>query len=163
MTKSSFFFQELLVGVGPGSSTASQVQWYGRRSSQCLEWLLLLACGLAPFEKTSGCHRERQNRRHVRLGCRPSRHVPKEVKTFGINIDINKCLSSNSLLFSRHYFKLWLPLAILLPTIVSAYISGESLFKCFMCWVGFRLFLSLNFTWFVNSWAHLYGTKPFDK
>lgn len=53
--------------------------------------------------------------------------------------------------------------SLILPTSVPVYFWNEdpivALFCCFFC----RTVLQLNGTWLVNSAAHLYGTRPFDK
>lgn len=63
----------------------------------------------------------------------------------------------------RHYKLLYTIFALLLPTAVPIYCWNEdpiiSLFVAFFA----RAIISLNATWLVNSAAHLYGTRPFDK
>lgn len=58
---------------------------------------------------------------------------------------------------------LYLIFSLLLPTSVPCVLWGEdvwvALFTCFFT----RVVIQLNATWLVNSAAHLYGTRPFDK
>lgn len=58
---------------------------------------------------------------------------------------------------------LYLIFSLLLPTSVPCVFWGEdawvALFSCYFV----RIVLQLNGTWLVNSAAHLYGTRPFDK
>lgn len=50
-----------------------------------------------------------------------------------------------------------------LPTVLPHFLWGESYWNAFFTAGILRLVLSLNFTWSVNSFAHLWGTKPYDK
>lgn len=63
----------------------------------------------------------------------------------------------------RHYKVLYTIFALCLPTLIPIVFWGEdpiiSLFTSFFT----RTILNLNATWLVNSAAHLYGTRPFDK
>lgn len=65
--------------------------------------------------------------------------------------------------FCRHYKLLYTIFALLLPTMIPIVCWNEdpivALFVCFFA----RAVISLNATWLVNSAAHLYGTRPFDK
>lgn len=67
------------------------------------------------------------------------------------------------LLFSSHYKLCYIIFSLILPTSVPVYFWNEdpvvALFCCFFC----RTVIQLNGTWLVNSAAHLYGTRPFDK
>ncbi|KAH9388044.1 hypothetical protein TYRP_009248 [Tyrophagus putrescentiae] len=65
--------------------------------------------------------------------------------------------------FQRQFYK---PLAIFctfyLPTYIPYYFWGENFYVAFYL-SAFRYCFSLHSTWLVNSAAHLYGTKPYDK
>ncbi|XP_021072086.1 acyl-CoA desaturase 4 [Mus pahari] len=64
----------------------------------------------------------------------------------------------------RRYYKLAVTLIfIILPTLVPWYLWGET-FRHSLCVANFlRYAVLLNFTWLVNSAAHLYGYRPYDK
>jgi len=63
----------------------------------------------------------------------------------------------------RHYTILWFVFAIMLPMIFAVYVLDYPWWKAALTWGAFRIVLGLNLTWLVNSWAHLIGTRPFDK
>lgn len=51
----------------------------------------------------------------------------------------------------------------MLPTLIPVYFWNEDpLISLFVCYFG-RSIVALNGTWSVNSAAHLFGTRPFDK
>lgn len=63
----------------------------------------------------------------------------------------------------RYYVPLFALIAIIFPTIVPYYFWNEclwiSFWTCFVC----RFCTTLNIAFFVNSVAHMYGDKPYDK
>ncbi|QIH04884.1 hypothetical protein [Dasineura jujubifolia toursvirus 2a] len=63
--------------------------------------------------------------------------------------------------------RLFIPLKIIfcfiLPVWAHMIVCNENLRLAIMAQVFLRYAISLNFTWLVNSAAHLYGDKPFDK
>ncbi|KAL5284328.1 hypothetical protein ACFFRR_006548 [Megaselia abdita] len=63
----------------------------------------------------------------------------------------------------KFYIPLFALLAIALPVLVPCYFWGEDLWFSF--WVNFnlRFCTTLNIAFFVNSVAHMYGNKPYDK
>lgn len=50
-----------------------------------------------------------------------------------------------------------------IPTYMACYLLDESLTNSWYVVAIFRYVASLNGTWLVNSWAHIWGTKPYDK
>lgn len=54
-------------------------------------------------------------------------------------------------------------LAIAMPVLVPHYLWGEDLWVSFWVNFNFRFCVTLNIAFCVNSFAHLYGNKPFDK
>lgn len=50
-----------------------------------------------------------------------------------------------------------------MPIAVPMVFWNESFFVSFMVPFLLRTVLVLNFTWMVNSWAHAFGTRPYDK
>lgn len=49
------------------------------------------------------------------------------------------------------------------PTVVPMYFWGESFKNAYYVSTMLRYALELHFTWLVNSAAHLWGNKPYDK
>ena len=64
---------------------------------------------------------------------------------------------------ARYYNYLYVLLSILFPTVVPVYCWGETWWNSFIISFITRTFVVLNIAWLVNSWAHLYGTHPFNK
>lgn len=87
-----------------------------------------------------------------------------DVKEKGKKLDISDLLNDPVCAIQR---KVYLPsvalLCFIMPTVIPWYYWGESLeISYFVCAV-FRYTLALNFTWLVNSAAHLWGNKPYDR
>ena len=65
---------------------------------------------------------------------------------------------------ARRYF---LPLKILfcfvLPTIVPVYFWNEDWYYAILSQIFMRYAFVLNVTWSVNSVAHMFGWRPYDK
>lgn len=66
-------------------------------------------------------------------------------------------------LFRRYFIPLRTFLCFIMPTAVPIYFWGESFYWAFMSQCVMRYVLNLNFTWLVNSAAHMWGTRPYDK
>jgi len=86
------------------------------------------------------------------------------VKERGKLIDISDIVNDPVCAFQR---KVYLPSVVLMcfviPTVVPWYFWGESAWiSYFVCGI-FRYTAVLNATWLVNSAAHLWGNKPYDK
>lgn len=68
------------------------------------------------------------------------------------------------LLFPRRYYKSSVVLmCFVIPTFVPWYLWGESLWNAYFLASILRYTISLNVTWLVNSAAHMYGNRPYDK
>jgi len=76
-------------------------------------------------------------------------------------------LSSCSFMFMFDVYRLYLPLVVLLcfvmPTAVPVYCWGESGWTAFFTSGIFRYVALLHYTWTVNSVAHLWGNRPYDR
>ena len=82
----------------------------------------------------------------------------------GRNIDVNDLKEDPVVMFQdRYYIKLCLLFSVLIPAFVPWYFWGESALVSFFFLFAFRYITSLHCTWFVNSVAHLWGHKPYDK
>lgn len=86
----------------------------------------------------------------------------------------NKCIlrknSVSALKFSRffffnprHYKPLTIIFNIILPTLVPWYFWNEALLNSFFVCFAFRYAYLLNVTWSVNSFAHIWGSRPYDE
>ncbi|XP_018579049.1 acyl-CoA Delta(11) desaturase-like [Anoplophora glabripennis] len=61
------------------------------------------------------------------------------------------------------YYMILMPIAcFILPTLAPMYLWNETFVDAF-CINIFRYILTLHATWLVNSAAHLYGHKPYDR
>ena len=86
-----------------------------------------------------------------------------EVKRRGATLDLSDLEAYSVVTFQRRYY-ITLVLLVwgIIPTIVPL-LWGEQLLLSFMFFVPFRYVLSLNLTWCINSWAHTYGNRPYNK
>ncbi|CAG0887983.1 unnamed protein product [Darwinula stevensoni] len=87
-----------------------------------------------------------------------------EVMRKGKTIDCSDLLEDPIVYYQRKYY---LPLGILccfvIPAVTAWYFLGEDLWVAFWyCSIG-RYVLFIHGTWLVNSAAHLWGEKPYDK
>jgi len=82
----------------------------------------------------------------------------------GKEIDISDLYADPLLVFQRKFYK---PLVVLIcfimPTVVPWYYWGESAWTAYFVAGVLRYCFCLNFTFLVNSAAHLWGTRPYDK
>ncbi|KAL0964576.1 hypothetical protein UPYG_G00325860 [Umbra pygmaea] len=87
-----------------------------------------------------------------------------EVIEKGKKLELTDLKADEIVMFQKKYYKMSvLLLCFLMPTLVPWYFWGETL------WVGYfipcllRYTLVLNATWLVNSAAHMWGNRPYDK
>ncbi|XP_059109216.1 stearoyl-CoA desaturase 4-like [Peromyscus eremicus] len=86
------------------------------------------------------------------------------VKEKGGKLDMSDLQAEKLVMFQRRYYKPAVMLiCIVLPTLVPWYFWGESFQHSFYAATLLRYALVLNFTWLVNSAAHLYGYRPYDR
>ncbi|XP_031334923.1 acyl-CoA Delta(11) desaturase-like isoform X2 [Photinus pyralis] len=82
----------------------------------------------------------------------------------GKEIDMDDVLADPVVQFHvKHFSILKMMLAFIIPSIVPPLLFGEDWFWSIVAICVYRYCCSLNFTWFVNSAAHLWGYKPYDK
>jgi len=87
-----------------------------------------------------------------------------EVIEKGKQIDISDLKECPILSFQNKYYSILMPLmCFILPTIVPMYFWGETFLNSYFVATMFRYVLTLNVTWLVNSAAHKFGGKPYDK
>ncbi|XP_074034084.1 acyl-CoA Delta-9 desaturase isoform X1 [Leptinotarsa decemlineata] len=86
-----------------------------------------------------------------------------EVKSKGKGIDMSDLEEDPILKFQDKHYMILMPLvAFVIPTLAPMYFWNET-FVNSLCINIFRYVLTLNATWLVNSAAHLYGHKPYDR
>ena len=82
----------------------------------------------------------------------------------GRTVDISDLKQDGVVMFQhRFYLPLCILLTIILPTVIPWYCWGESYFIAFFHLFALRYVLTLHATWFVNSAAHLWGSRNYDK
>lgn len=82
----------------------------------------------------------------------------------GKQIDMSDLYEDPVVAFQKKYY-LWLMpiLCFVLPTTVPMYCWGESYRCAFFVATLFRYTFTLNMTWLVNSAAHMWGDRPYDR
>uniref|UniRef100_T1HR83 FA_desaturase domain-containing protein n=1 Tax=Rhodnius prolixus TaxID=13249 RepID=T1HR83_RHOPR len=87
-----------------------------------------------------------------------------DVKAKGKVVDMSDIDKDWVVSFQRKYYTIIMPiLCFLIPTVVPVYLWNESWSSSWYIAGVLRYTLSLNGTWLVNSAAHIWGTKPYDK
>lgn len=82
----------------------------------------------------------------------------------GRGIDVSDLLEDPFVVFQKKYYKFLMPsFCFLFPTLIPVYCWGESWTNSWFVATMFRYTLSLNVTWLVNSAAHMWGGKPYDR
>lgn len=86
------------------------------------------------------------------------------VKLKGKTVDLSDLYSDKVVTIQRKFYKLSvLVMCFLVPTVVPNYFWGESLWNAFFLAGILRYTATLNATWLVNSAAHIWGNRPYDK
>jgi stearoyl-CoA desaturase (Delta-9 desaturase) len=79
-------------------------------------------------------------------------------------IDMSDLYADPVLRFQRnHYFVVMPMMCFVFPTVVPYVFWDESLLYSWLVPTCLRYIISLNAIWSVNSFAHLFGNKPYDK
>ena len=87
-----------------------------------------------------------------------------DVKEKGKGIDISDLKKNPVLAFQKRYYLVLMPLlSFIIPTVVPVVCWNETWSNSFFVATILRYVYSLNGTWLVNSAAHMYGNKPYDK
>uniref|UniRef100_A0A1A8F1S0 stearoyl-CoA 9-desaturase n=1 Tax=Nothobranchius korthausae TaxID=1143690 RepID=A0A1A8F1S0_9TELE len=82
----------------------------------------------------------------------------------GRKLELTDLLSDKVVMFQRRYYKLSvLLMCFLIPTFVPWYLWRESLWVAYFVPALLRYTLVLNASWLVNSAAHMWGNRPYDK
>ncbi|XP_042545355.1 acyl-CoA desaturase 1-like [Dipodomys spectabilis] len=86
------------------------------------------------------------------------------VREKGGLLDLSDLKAEKLLMFQRRYYKpSVLLMCFILPTLVPWYCWGETFRHSLYVAAFLRCVVALNMTWMVNSVAHLYGYRPYDK
>lgn len=96
------------------------------------------------------------------IGWLMSRKHPKVIE-YGKKLDMSDLENDKWVMFQmKYYTPLYIVFAFLMPVAIPIYFWNEEPFYSFL---GFftRYVVSLNITWLVNSAAHKFGTRPYDK
>lgn len=87
-----------------------------------------------------------------------------DVTAAGKKVDISDLKADPFLRIQRDYWAILMPLfCFVLPTMIPPYLWGESWSTAWFVPACFRYVFVLNATWCVNSVAHIWGHKPYDK
>ncbi|KAH8241258.1 hypothetical protein KR032_005452 [Drosophila birchii] len=82
----------------------------------------------------------------------------------GKQIDLSDLEQDRLVMFQKKYYMLLMPLiCFLMPTVLPMYLWGESLNVSWHVVALLRWVTTLNLIWLVNSSAHMYGKRPYDK
>ncbi|XP_072392416.1 (11Z)-hexadec-11-enoyl-CoA conjugase-like [Diabrotica undecimpunctata] len=85
-----------------------------------------------------------------------------DVKIKGKNIDMSDVAADPVVQFQRKYYvPLGLSLTFILPSIATVYFFQETVVNAILLSI-MKYILTVNGTWCVNSFAHMYGWKPYD-
>nr|XP_022906820.1 acyl-CoA Delta(11) desaturase-like [Onthophagus taurus] len=88
----------------------------------------------------------------------------KDVIAKGKKIDLSDLEKDPVVMFQKKYYAILMPLlCFILPSVIPWYFWNETgVVSYYVAGVG-KYIWAVNGTWLVNSAAHLYGTKPYDK
>lgn len=87
-----------------------------------------------------------------------------DVKNKGRLIDMSDMLADPIVrLQHRHYLPLVAVCCFAIPTLIPYMMWNETLYNAFYICALLRYTYTLHATWFVNSAAHMWGRKPYDK
>ncbi|XP_052068569.1 stearoyl-CoA desaturase 5-like [Mytilus californianus] len=87
-----------------------------------------------------------------------------DVARKGKQLDLSDLYADKVVMIQRRYYRLSIVImCFIVPTVVPYYLWGESLINAFFISSILRYVLTLNATWLVNSAAHMWGNRPYDK
>ncbi|XP_044737353.1 acyl-CoA Delta-9 desaturase-like [Chrysoperla carnea] len=107
-------------------------------------------------------HNSRRGAFYSHIGWLMVKRHPQYVEKLKL-IDMSDLKNDPLLKFQiRYYFPLLFSLCFLLPTIIPWYFWNETLQNAWFICVCFRYIFTFQVTCLVNSWAHIWGTQPYD-
>ncbi|RVE45355.1 hypothetical protein evm_009984 [Chilo suppressalis] len=87
-----------------------------------------------------------------------------EVIEGGKRIDVTDLYEDPVVMFQKkHYMKMMPILCFVLPTVIPVYFWGETWMNAFCIPTILRYTFGINVVWSINSFAHHYGFRPYDK
>lgn len=87
-----------------------------------------------------------------------------DISEKGKGIDLSDLKNNRILAFQKKHYKVLMPIfCFLLPTAIPVVLWNETWSDAYFVATILRYVVCLNMTWLVNSAAHLYGYKPYDK
>nr|AEG25344.1 steroyl-CoA desaturase 5 [Scyliorhinus canicula] len=87
-----------------------------------------------------------------------------DVAEKGKKLDVSDLLADPVVVFQRKYYKTSvLIMCFFMPTFIPWYFWGETLWNSYFLASILRYTVALNVTWLVNSAAHMYGNRPYNK
>ncbi|XP_063383483.1 acyl-CoA Delta-9 desaturase-like [Cydia fagiglandana] len=87
-----------------------------------------------------------------------------EVIEGGKRIDLSDLYADPVVMWQRkHYMKLMPLLCFVLPTVIPVYCWNETWLNAFLIPTILRYTCGINVVWSVNSFAHVFGYRPYDK
>ncbi|KAK6627834.1 hypothetical protein RUM44_010313 [Polyplax serrata] len=87
-----------------------------------------------------------------------------DVISKGKGVDMSDLEANAVVMFQKKYYKpLYILIAMMIPVFTPVYFWNEILWKSVFINFFCRYILLLNITWCVNSVAHMFGTRPYDK
>lgn len=87
-----------------------------------------------------------------------------DISARGKGIDLSDLKNNPILSFQKRHYKVLMPLmCFVLPTVIPVYLWGETWSNAYFVPTILRYVVTLNATWLVNSAAHLFGNKPYDR
>ncbi|CAG4982507.1 unnamed protein product [Parnassius apollo] len=82
----------------------------------------------------------------------------------GKRVDMSDLEADWMVMFQKkYYYPLYTIFALFIPVWVPIQYFGETFWNSLLVCYFFRYLFQINGTWLVNSAAHLYGTRPYDK
>nr|QLI61969.1 desaturase 14 [Streltzoviella insularis] len=88
----------------------------------------------------------------------------KEVFEKGVSIDMSDLEKDPIVMLQKKTYLVVMPiLCFVLPALLPVWLWGEDPWTSWYVASIWRYTVSLNFTWLVNSAAHIWGNKPYDK
>ena len=91
-------------------------------------------------------------------------HKHPDVLIKGRTVDLSDLKRDGVVMFQhRYYLTLCFLFTLLLPTLIPWYFWGENPWVAFFFCFAFRYVETLHSTWFVNSAAHMWGSRRYDK
>uniref|UniRef100_A0A6B2E899 Putative fatty acid desaturase n=1 Tax=Phlebotomus kandelakii TaxID=1109342 RepID=A0A6B2E899_9DIPT len=87
-----------------------------------------------------------------------------DVKLKGVLVDMSDLEADPVVMFQKKYYGILMPIfCFIIPALIPYYLLGETFSNSWYIASVMRYVLSLHGTWLVNSAAHLWGMKPYDK